>query len=116
MNINEALDALERAETVMTRTPWTTCRETQEFGTIGNPVVGHYHKTELVAGLACDWGDELADPKSDMIGIALLRNAAPALIACARALEEVLNKYGCMGIGRDALANLVTAVRNQHPA
>lgn len=99
----EAIARLEADEKAMISKPWIAD---------GADLVLPDCDDEIV--MSADFGF-VAD-KANASGIALLRNAAPALIACARALEEVLDKYGCMGIGRDALANLVTAVRNQHPA
>ncbi len=53
----EERDTLRALCKAATPGPWVVCRETDEFGTIGTPVVQMYDDEALVVGGALDFGD-----------------------------------------------------------
>ena len=76
----------------LTPAPWVVCRETEEFGTIGMPVVRMDDDDSIVVGHGSDWGPTTDNTETDATFIALARNAFEVLIRRGWGVEK---RGGC---------------------
>lgn len=83
----DELAAIEARAHAATEGPWRTLRETDEFGTLGMPVVQMYRDEKLVVGHSKDWGS-MSEPVVDAEFIAHAREDVPRLAAEVRRIRS----------------------------